>query len=563
MSQNPLSAITTLHTLVFATMGLCWIGNVDPVLAQIESGVPQPPPPPQATADNPATVAAIDVIDRDATNELESNELGSNELGYRALLQGPVHEAFASQADSGVILHPRVHSEKPPANVREQPPEDRPVGDNLLWIPGYWSWDDQAAKYVWVSGVYRKVPPGRTWVPGYWSTRGEGYQWTSGFWSSTRAGVDDQVYLPPPPQSIDNGPSVPPPDDDFFWLPGSWEYDDGGYWWRSGYWTRHYEGWVWQPDCYITTPHGYVYNTGYWDLLPPDRGMLYSPVEFDRPVYLNPGFVYRPRLPLANSAALLLNLFVRRGHPGFYYGNYYGPSYASLGYQPWYDLGYGSGGFGSRYAVPWLSYYDWNYGQRGFDFRGSMGRYKNYYGKPDRGGSKSVKIDADIAKFAKNGKPERRSGDNAVRGSLDDIVLRDFNGQSPPRVDRQAKGKSSKHVDNFSTAKPKNNFDSQRGSNAVFTPSQPKHDNPKHSTRGMAVENQGKKSQAKSSSTQTFDRGRSPSSIEHPQASSRSPGSFGRSDKGNGKSVGGGNSGKGGGGKGNSGKGGGKGGGKK
>ncbi|NNE00473.1 MAG: BcpO-related WXXGXW repeat protein [Pirellulaceae bacterium] len=589
MSQDRLFAITIHRTLVVAAIGIAVIGVAvigvaDSALAQNEILSGQPTPPPPTAADTSAAAAASDAIDRDATNE----------LGYRELLQGPVHEAFAPHTETGAQVDPRVYGEKPPADVREQPPEDRPEGNNLLWIPGYWSWIDVGAevggdggngKYVWVSGVYRKVPPGRTWVPGYWSADGAGYRWTSGYWSSTHAGVDDQVYLPAPPQSIDNGPSVPPPSDDYFWLPGSWQYGDGVYRWRSGYWTRHYEGWVWQPACYIPTPSGYIYNSGYWDVLPPNRGLLYSPVEFYRPVYLNPRFVYRPRYPLANSAAFLLNLFVRRGHPGFFYGNYYGPSYAALGYQPWYDLGFGLGGFGSRYSSPWLTYYDWNYGRRGIDFRNSMGRYQSFYDKAGRGGPHPVKFDADIAKLSEQRNSGRGSREKAVGGSLDDVVLRDFNGQSPPRVDRQPNAKFSKHNGNLSPAKTKGNFDPQRASNRSFaTPnpqqssprqpsfrqpsfqqSSPQPLNPKKSNAGAMLEHQGKKSQGFSSSPQTFDRGRPQSSIQRPPSiqrsqSPRGPDSFGGSNKGSGKSFGGGNSGRGGGGggKGKSGKGGGK-----
>ncbi len=561
MSQNQRSASAILRTLFLVTIGLGWIG-ADPALAQnqVSSGELTPPPP--TAADTSAATTASDVIDRDA----------SKDLGYRELLQGPVHEAFASHADSGSIVNPRVYPEKPPADVREQPPEARPDGDKLLWIPGYWSWDDHVAKYVWVSGVYRKMPPGRTWVAGYWSDHGGGYRWTSGYWSSTRAGVDDQVYLPAPPQSIDNGPSVPPPGDDYFWLPGSWEHNDGVYRWRSGYWTRHYEGWVWQPACYITTPQGCIYNTGYWDVLPPDRGMLYSPIDFYRPVYLNPGFVYRPRFPLASasSAALLLNLFARRGHPGFFYGDFYGPSYAALGYRPWFDQGDGYGGFGYG-AVPWLAYYDWNYGRRGTDFRGSMGRYKSFYDKAGRGGGSSMKFDANIARFAEKPNPGRGSSEKAARRSLDDVVLRDFDGQSPPRVDRGTHGKFLKHDSNLNPAKTKSDFDAQRGLNPNFAPpnpnhSNPNHSNPKHSSPGVMVENQGKKSQGNPSSPQTFDRGsakksfdRGPAqpSVQRGPPAQRGSDSFGGTGKG-GKSDGGGNRGRGGGGKGNSGKGGGK-----
>ena len=215
----------------------------------------------------------------------------------------------------------------------EQPPEDRPEDDAMKWIPGYWSWSDDADDYVWVSGLWRKIPPGRTWIPGSWSETESGHhRWTSGYWAGEGTSADNVNYLPLPPKSIDNGPSISPPNEDAFWVPGQWEYADGDYQWRSGFWSESQDDWVWQPSCYVYTPQGYVSVDGYWDYLPPDRGQLYAPIEFYDPVYLQPNYVFQPRYPLANSASLLLSLFVRRGYSHYFYGDFYGPSYFGRGY---------------------------------------------------------------------------------------------------------------------------------------------------------------------------------------------------------------------------------------
>ena len=50
----------------------------------------------------------------------------------------------------------------------------------MAWIPGYWAWDDERTDFLWVSGIWRALPPGRQWVPGYWGRSGQGAQWTSG-----------------------------------------------------------------------------------------------------------------------------------------------------------------------------------------------------------------------------------------------------------------------------------------------------------------------------------------------------------------------------------------------
>ncbi|WP_442508607.1 hypothetical protein SH528x_000131 [Novipirellula sp. SH528] len=538
MAQYQFLANTFFRSLAIATIGMNWFGVTNPAIAQSDvSSVESTPPPPVAS------------VAPSATSEIEPTEQQTaNELGYHVLLQGPVHEAFASFSDSGPITNARVYHEKPPADVREQAPDDHPQGVNMQWIPGYWSWDDQVGKHVWVSGVYRNPPPGRTWVPGYWSDLDTGYRWTSGYWAVSGGGADEQVYLHTVPTSIENGPSVLPPGEEFFWLPGFWEHAEGGYVWRSGYWTRQYEGWVWQPSCYINTPQGFVYNAGYWDRLPPDRGMLYAPIDFYRPTYLNPGFVYRPRVPLANAAALLLNLFSRRGHPGFFYGDYYGPSYAALGYRPWYDMGYRYSGFGSGFA-PWFAYYDWNYGRRGIDFGGSMGRYRSFY---DNGGKGAGKFDRDFDNFAGNANPSRGSQEVKAKRSFDDVVVSDFNGQSAPRVNRKQQGESARHDGGSNAARLKVERDSQGGAKRDFTPSHPKQSSP-----GVMADDHGGKSRGNSNSPQMFDRGPSKPSVERDSAASRSSKSFGggSSGKGGGSGAKSGGSGKGGG---NSGKGGGK-----
>src|SRR5262249_40761097 len=113
--------------------------------------------------------------------------------------RGPVHEAFGeptrSQASAGTLV-----SKRPPANIDEMPPEEKPEGDNIVWIPGYWGWDEERTDYLWVSGFWRAVPPGRSWVPGHWQQASTGYQWVSGYWGVAER--EETEYLPPPPASI-------------------------------------------------------------------------------------------------------------------------------------------------------------------------------------------------------------------------------------------------------------------------------------------------------------------------------------------------------------------------
>ena len=54
------------------------------------------------------------------------------------LLRGPVHEAFAEQFNQDPIEGVVIPG-KPPELIEEVPPELRPDGRQIEWIPGYWS----------------------------------------------------------------------------------------------------------------------------------------------------------------------------------------------------------------------------------------------------------------------------------------------------------------------------------------------------------------------------------------------------------------------------------------
>lgn len=386
------------------------------ILANSRSSVAQDDAAPAdvKTTQNPPAQRPAPVFDE----SIETDE----ELGYQALMQGPVHEAFAAPIDSDHTDGVRVLDKAPPKAVDEQPPEDRPEDEAMKWIPGYWAWSDDGGDFVWVSGLWRKTPPGRNWVPGSWSeTKSGHHRWTSGYWAGEGTSADNANYLPLPPKSIDNGPSVSSPSDDSFWVPGQWEYADGDYQWRSGFWSESQGDLVWQPACYVYTPQGYVLVDGYWDYLPPDRGQLYAPIEFYDPVYLQPNYVYRPRYPLADAASLLLSLFVRRGYPHYYYGDFYGSSYFGRGYRPWYDIGFGYG-----HVTPWLNHYHRKYRRSGIDFVGSMHRYENHArNNQQRAHTRHESGKRSISGGASQG-PSKAPAASRRGRSLDDVVRSDI-----------------------------------------------------------------------------------------------------------------------------------------
>lgn len=259
--------------------------------------------------------------------------------------RGPVHEAFAQPLDLNPRPEPIVPKE-PPRPVPETPPEERPPGDNVQWIGGYWSWDAERNDFVWITGTYRNVPPGRHFLPGQWVHMADGWQWVQGMWAPDNQS-DVRRTAAQPPAPLETEPSVAPPDDNSTYVPGYWYYnDDGTFAWRSGYYTQARQGWVWVPPHYVYTPSGYIFVSGYWDYPLEDRGMLFAPMWFNEPLWQTPGWTYQPAYAVA-APALVDTLFARG--PWFYFGNYYGAAYGRRGYRPWYA---------NRYD-PLFGYYRW------------------------------------------------------------------------------------------------------------------------------------------------------------------------------------------------------------
>jgi len=248
------------------------------------------------------------------------------------LTRGPIHEAFAAPSDYDPEPGPVIPAEPPPV-IEEIPPLEKPEGDNVLWIPGYWSWDEEREDFIWVSGIWRIPPPNCSWVPGYWTHVVGGYTWTPGFWMLIE--VEEVAYLPQPPASLEVGPSSPAPAADYLWTPGCWVWSGGRYAWRPGYWMRARPNWIWVSAHYVWTPHGYVYVDGYWDWTLDCRGVLFAPVYVPRHVWVRPRYVYCPSI-VVHSSFLTISLFIGPHHHHYCFGDYYGPHYYQWGYRPWF-----------------------------------------------------------------------------------------------------------------------------------------------------------------------------------------------------------------------------------
>ena len=262
--------------------------------------------------------------------------------------RGPIHEAYAQPGTAprpGIVV-----PKQPPAPIREMPPDQKPEGDNVAWVPGYWSWDEDRGDFLWVSGFWRVTPADRKWVPGYWTRADSGWQWVSGFWASTSQPAAPYVEEPPP-ASLDYGPSVPPPDDDSQYAPGCWTYREDRYVWAPGFWYRGRPGLLFTPPRWAWTPNGYLFVSGYWDYDLADRGVLFAPCYIPQALCSRPGWSFSPSYVLS-VPALLASLWVRPAYGSYAFGDYYAGRYARLGYQPWLS-------YGPRYGDPLYGYYGW------------------------------------------------------------------------------------------------------------------------------------------------------------------------------------------------------------
>ena len=274
--------------------------------------------------------------------------------GAEVLTRGPVHEAFAGMVsfnpEPGIVV-----TKAPPDIIEEVPPEERPEGNNVTWIPGYWAWDDERSDFLWVSGTWRALPPGRQWMAGYWTETTQGYQWISGYWAD--AAAQETTYLPPPPATVEAGPNIAAPSMDYGWTPGCWIWYQGRYAWRPGYWVQGRADWDWIPAHYVWTPRGYIFVGGFWDYPVERRGVLFAPVYFESGVYSRRGYYYSPTIVI-ELAVFTDHLFLRPRYHHYYFGDYYAASYNRGGF-------YASFSFqSSRYGYdPIYSHQRWEHRQ--------------------------------------------------------------------------------------------------------------------------------------------------------------------------------------------------------
>jgi hypothetical protein len=266
--------------------------------------------------------------------------------GAQVLTRGPVHEAFAGivtfDPEPGIVV-----TKPPPEVIEEVPPDERPEGDNVTWIPGYWAWDDERRDFLWISGTWRALPPGRQWMAGYWGKTAQGYQWTSGYWADVT--VRETTYLPPPPATLETGPNIVAPSVDYAWTPGCWIWYQGRYAWRPGYWVQGRPDWSWSPAHYVWTPRGHIFVGGFWDYPVARRGLLFAPVYFEAGVYARRGYHYSPTIVI-DLGVFTDHLFLRPRYSHYYFGDYYAASYSQGGFYASFSFQAGRHGYDPIFA---------------------------------------------------------------------------------------------------------------------------------------------------------------------------------------------------------------------
>ena len=152
-----------------------------------------------------------------------------------------------------------------------------------------------------------------------------GWQWVPGFWADEDE--DELEYLPPPPPSLDAGPSTPAPGRDSVYVPGCWVYSERQLLLAAGLLDRPPARLGLGAGPLLWTPGGCLFVDGYWDYPLHERGLLFAPVLHRRRRSWPPGFVYSPTYVV--QTGLPARRAVRAAATrNYYFGDYFEDRYA-------------------------------------------------------------------------------------------------------------------------------------------------------------------------------------------------------------------------------------------
>jgi WXXGXW repeat (2 copies) len=242
-----------LSGLVFAILGtLAW--------AQAPIGPQEPPPPPEPQAPPPLDAPRAEPLP--ATPDAADAQAPDRGASRESRAEG----AKMPAAPAGRVYVPH----EPPPPIAERPSGDRP-GPKTVWTPGYWEWDPDESRFVWVAGSWRVPPAGMVWTSGRWQRDANGWYWMPGSW--TRRADRAAIAATRPAWRI-NGPPAEHPDDapppapgpDFFYVPGHYAPSPAGnrVTWVPGFWAAIQPGWDWIPARWVRRADGWDFREGRW-----------------------------------------------------------------------------------------------------------------------------------------------------------------------------------------------------------------------------------------------------------------------------------------------------------
>lgn len=206
--------------------------------------------------------------------------IGYSQEGYsqpQAVENNFIHEAFVTPVSANLVFE--ASPVQPPSQINERIPKQLDM--QAEWIPGYWAWEPKLRDYFWVSGVWRRPPPGHQWISGFWKKYDEEWVWIRGLWSRIPEQNLEYIGILPPEPADQN--IAPPPSENYFWVPGFWYFlfDQQEYQWVLGQWEELDADWVFVPSNYIWRPGGYVFIPAYWDWPLENRGTAYSTLAIE------------------------------------------------------------------------------------------------------------------------------------------------------------------------------------------------------------------------------------------------------------------------------------------
>ena len=248
--------------------------------------------------------------------------------------RGPVHEAFVQRNEGKPEIGVAI-GKQPPPPLPERPPEQHPTTRTWSGFPAIGHGTPTATILCGSAARFAIRLRDAAGCPAIGQILPRAGIGRRG--SGPRKINAHLRYTPEPPAPLEDGPTTPPPDDNSTYIPGYWFYNEADQALRlaARFLGAMRAGQIWTNPQYSWAPGGYAFCDGYWDYPLDNRGLLYAPAYFPTPLWNNPGWFYRPSYIVA-LGAFFNSGFYRPGYNNFFFGNYYGNNYASLGYRPWW-----------------------------------------------------------------------------------------------------------------------------------------------------------------------------------------------------------------------------------